>query len=252
MGSLRASAYGGVGLAALLAFGCHAKVELATLPDAPPASRAANSFLHCVEGTNSLCVHGGPGASGWDALAILAWAAYGSPGAISTYLPEQMKRHEDPRSVERRFVEEVERYSITLRGAGCMAVAEQPLAPIVQRAAARTMERAKALRLWPREIVEVVEHLRQEADVALREGTLVTMSCDSDPFVVYTATTLRDGRYKVVGMTTLWPEPLGGTTLDPEKVTARLHGRALGLTGGSGVASEATISPWLPFAVEEF
>lgn len=242
--------WAGAAIAGLLT-GCRAQVELATLPEDSPSRRAASSFLHCVESTTSHCVSAGQTTTAWDAVALLAWLAYGSPSAIATLLPQQVQVHQDPRLLERRFVDEIERYAVALRGAGCEAEDEQSLAPIIERAGAQAVTRSAALSLWPREVPPVVDQLREEAQLELSAGVLVTLRCRFEPFVVYAATHVADGQYTVVGMSTFWPEELGGVRLTSEQVEARLRGRSLGLYGASVAAMEDTINPWLAFPVEE-
>lgn len=149
------------------------------------------------------------------------------------------------------MVNEVERYAATLRGAGCHAVEEQSLVPLIERASTRALERARTLNLWRGEIDEVVSHLRELSLAELEQAVLVTMKCNFDPFVVYAATTVHQGQYAVVGIATLWPEALGGVRLLPEEIEARLTGRSLGLTGASVPSNDASINAWLPFPVEE-
>lgn len=234
-----------------LLVGCRTEVELATLPEESPSRRAANSFLHCVESTNSHCVDPSPTITAWDAVSFLAWLAYGSPASISTSMPLQVQIHHEPRVLERRFVNEIERYAAALRGAGCEAEDEQSLAPLIERAASRAVTRSGELSLWPRELPTVVDQLREEAQAELSSGVLVTMRCKFEPFVVYAATHVADGQYTVVGMSTFWPEELGGVRLTSEQVAARLKGRSLGLYGASVAVVENTMSPWLAFPVEE-
>jgi len=232
--------------------GCRAKVEVATLPDESPSLRAANSFVHCIEGANSACVEPGQASRGWHGFALLAWLSHGSPVAIASSLPHQLAIHAEPRLIERRMVDEVERYAIALRGAGCSGVEEHSLGPLVERAATSAAERLDGLALWVRGASDAIGMLREDARAELAQGTLVAMRCPTDPYLLYVGTRYSEGRYSVVGMSTLVPAALGGERLDPERVAVRLESRALGLQGASSPLPDDAIGPWLPFPVEEF
>ena len=221
------------------------------LPNAPAPERSAQSFVHCVESSTSLCVESTEQLAGWDAFYLLVWLASGSPAAILEALPSELTDHADPRRVQRRFVDEVERYASTIRGAACTSVSSQPIDPLVDQVAAVATERLRKLGLWQGGMQAVSEGLALEAHEGLGGGFLVRLDCERDPFRLYVATHERDGRYAVVGMTTLLPEIVGGEPPSREVVGERLRSRALGLSEASAPIVEGIVDPWLAFPVEE-
>jgi hypothetical protein len=224
------------------------KVEL---PSAPAQERSAQSFVHCVESSTSLCVEAADQLAGWDAFYLLVWLAGGSPTAILEALPSELSDHADPRRVQRRFVDEVERYAATIRGAACTSVGSQPIDPLIDRVAAVADERLRTLGIWQGGMQAVAEGLVEEAHEGLGGGFLVRLDCERDPFRLYVATRERDGRFAVVGMTTLLPELVGGDPPSREAVAERLRSRALGLSDASAPIVEGVVDPWLAFPVEE-
>ncbi len=232
--------------------GCKPKGEVHKLPDEAPAWRAAAGFVHCVESGRSLCVTSEQIIGGWDALYILAWLADGSPVSILDGLPTQLRAHREPRLVQKRFVDEIERYGQAIRGAECDAVSSQPFAPLIDRTAKRAATRLDALGLWQGGLDRVVVGLAEEAHDDLDGGELVRLDCRHDPFRLYVASQFFDGRQKIVGMTTLWPEALGGDVPSRDEVDERLHSPSLGLDTATAPVIEGQIDPWLPFPVEEF
>jgi len=243
------SSWGVLAIVPLL--GCAPKVDIARLPDQTPTFRAANSFIHCVEGANSLCVKSGRALVGWDALFLLVWLSDGSPVSIVGALQPQLNAHSNPRVVERRFVEEIERYAAVLRGAECDAVAERPLGGLIDEVSRDAVARLQRLGLWQRGMVEAVTLLTAEAHRDLEDGALVRLDCKSDPYRVHVAAIESDGFYEIIGMTTLLPEKLGDLRPSSEVVQDRLQSRSLGLAGAAGMIAENTIDPWLTFPVEE-
>lgn len=221
------------------------------LPSAPAQERAAQSFVHCVEASTSQCVQAAEQLAGWDAFYLLVWLAGGSPAAILEALPTELADHADPRQVQRRLVDEVERYAATIRGAACTSVSSQPIDPLVDQVAAVAAERLRKLGLWQGGMQAVSEGLVEEAHEGLGGGYLVRLDCERDPFRLYVATRERDGRHEVVGMTTLLPEVVGGDPPSRAVVAERLRSRALGLSEASAPIVEGTVDPWLAFPVEE-
>ena len=232
--------------------GCNrGRVVDSSLPKTTPAARAADSFVHCVEAETSGCVAAGEQHGGWDALHLLLWLASGSPVAILAALPRELDRHSDPLGVQKSFVVEVERYAEALRGAECQSVATQPLPALVDQAARAATERMKRLGLWRRDMEAVIAGLSEEAHQDLDEGHLVRLDCGYDPYRVYLVTRPRDGRIRVVGMTTTLAPLFGGDALDPRSVQARLEGPTFGLANSQAPIQENTIDAWLRFPVED-
>jgi hypothetical protein len=232
--------------------GCNrGRVVDSSLAKTTPAARAADSFLHCVEAGTSGCVEAGEHHGGWDALQLLLWLASGSPVSILEVMPRELDRHSDPLAVQKSFVVEVERYAQVLRGAECQSVATRPLPALVDQAASVATERLKRLGLWRRDMQTVVEGLRDEAHEDLDEGHMVRLDCGYDPYRVYLVTRPRDGRIRVVGMTTTLAPVFGGDDLDPRSVQTRLESPTFGLAGSQAPIQEDTIDSWLRFPVED-
>jgi hypothetical protein len=238
-------------LSLLASAACKKDPPVVKLPDAPAPERTAQSFVHCVEASTSQCVETAEQLAGWDAFYLLTWLAGGSPAAILEALPTELANHVDARRVQRRFVDEVERYAATIRGAGCETVSSQPIDPLVDQMAAVATERLRKLGLFQGGMQAVAEGLVEEAHEGLGGGSLVRLDCERDPFRLYVATRERDGRYAVVGMTTLLPEIVGGDPPSREVVAARLQSRSLGLSAASAPVVEGIVDPWLAFPVEE-
>lgn len=230
---------------------CKKEVPTVPLPMAPAQDRAAQSFVHCMESSGSQCVEEQEGLAGWDAFYLLAWLSGGSPMAILEALPQALADHADPRRVQRRFVDEVERYASTVRGAGCEAAGSQPIDPLIDQVAAVATERLRKLGMWQGGMQAVARGLAEEAHEGLGGGYLVRLDCDRDPFRLYAATREREGRHAVVGMVTLLPEVVGGQPPGREVVAERLRSRPLGLSDASAPIAEGMVDPWLAFPVEE-
>lgn len=233
------------------AAGCKKDPPVVELPKAPAQERSAQSFVYCVEASTSQCVEPADQLAGWDAFYILVWLAGGSPAAILEALPSALSDHADPRRVQRRFVDEVERYASTIRGAACEAVSSQPIDPLVDQVAVVANERLRELGMWQGGMQAVSEGLVEEAHEGLGGGFLVRLDCERDPFRLYVATRERDGRYAVVGMTTLLPAIIGGDPPGREIVAERLHSAALGFSDASAPIVEGIVDPWLAFPMEE-
>jgi hypothetical protein len=231
---------------------CKKDPPVVRLPNAPAHHRSAQSFVHCVEARTSQCVEASDGLAGWDALYLLAWLGGGSPLAILEGLPGALAEHVDPRRVQRRMVDEVERYAIFIRGAECQAVASQPIDPLIDRVASVASERLERLGLWQGNINAVTGGLVEEAREGLGGGFLVRLDCKRDPFRLYVATHERDGRHKVVGLTTLLPRLVDDDPVSREVVAERLRSRALGLSAVTAPVPGANVDLWLSFPVEEF
>ena len=239
-------------LAVVGASGCRPSETVVTLGNEPPERRAAASFVHCVEAGTSLCVESGDESGGWDAFYLLDWLASGSPASIVQVLPRELARHADPLEVQARFVEEVERYASSVRGAECQGVDMRPMKAVIDDAAGLASHRMEDLGLWQGDMQRVVAGLAQEAHDDLDSGALVRLDCHYDPFRLYVAVRESRGRYQVVGMLTLLPPALGGAPLDGAQVDERLHSVPLGLSEAAAPVREGTVSPWLPFPVEVF
>jgi len=231
---------------------CKKDPPVVRLPDEPPQQRAAQSFVHCVEARTSQCVEAAEQLAGWDAFYLLAWLGGGSPVAILTALPAELADHADPRRVQRRLVEEVERYASSMRGAECQSVSSQPIDPLVDQVASVATARLQQLGLWQGGMQAITEGLVTEAHESLGGGYLVRLDCQRDPFRLYVATREREGRHLVVGMTTLLPSFLDAEPSRREVVEQRLHSRPLGLANTSVPVAEGMVHPWVTIPVEEF
>lgn len=240
--------------AASLAAGCKNRDgRVARLSDAPPAQRAADSFVHCIEMGSSQCVQSGDTVGGWDAFYILGWLGSGSPVSILEALPKELASHADAKNVQRRFVDEVERYSDAIRGAECDATDMQPIEPLVDQMASAATERMNRLGLWRGDMAEVMQGLVDEAHETLAGGFLVRVECEFDPHRLWIATReQQDGHQSVVGLTTLLPRMLGGEPPRRDDIADRLAGRSLGLASVQRTINEGAVHEWLPFPVEEF
>ncbi len=238
----------------LLAVGsaCKKDPPVVQLPNEPAPQRAAQSFVHCVEARASQCVETAGQLSGWDAFYLLSWLGGGSPVAILEALPNELNAHADPRRVQRRLVEEVERYAVTMRGAECQSVSSQPIDPLIEQVAAVAVERLRRLGLWKGGMEAITQGLVEEAHEGMDGGFLVRLDCKDDPFRLYVATHEREGRHEVVGLTTLLPRFIDGEPPGRELVAERLQSRALGLFNSSAPINEGMVDTWLGFPVEEF
>ncbi len=233
--------------------GCNrGRVVDSSLSRTTPAARAADSFVHCVEGGTSNCVEAGQNHGGWDALHLLLWLASGSPLAILDVLPRELDAHTDPLAVQGSFVREVERYAEVLRGAECQSVATRPLPALIDQAARVASARLQRVGLWRQDMQTVVAGLAQEAHEDLDEGHLVRLDCGHDPYRVYLVTRPRDGRIHVLGMTTTLAPVFGGDDLDPRSVQVRLESPTFGLAASQAPIQVDAIDEWLRFPVEDF
>ncbi|MEX1361976.1 MAG: hypothetical protein AB1Z98_02555 [Nannocystaceae bacterium] len=231
---------------------CKKDPPVVQLPSAPASDRAAQGFVHCVEARTSQCVEPAEQLAGWDAFYLLAWLGGGSPVSILEALPTELADHADPRRVQRRLVEEVERYSSAIRGAECEAVGSQPIDPLIDQVAAVAAQRLQRLGLWQNDMQTITAGLVEEAHEELSGGALVRMDCRRDPYRLYVATRERDGRYAVVGMTTLLPAFIDEELPGRDLVAERLRSRSLGLSTVAVPIIEGAVDPWLSFPIEEF
>jgi hypothetical protein len=221
-------------------------------PQQPPAMRAATSFVHCVEAGKAQCVGPSQASTGWNALYLLSWLGSGSPVAILDSLPGELAAHGQPRAMQGRLVDEVERYAPAMRGAECDAERAEPMEPIIEEAARSATERLERLGLLRGSMQATIGRLAEDAHRELVGGYLVHMGCAHDPYrVVVAVRTGEQDRQTVVGMTTLWPEHLGGQLPDRDAIEARLRSQGLGLATAAAPIVHNAIDPWLPFPVEE-
>lgn len=227
------------------------RVIKSSLPDEEPPRRAAESFVHCVEAGNSGCVAPGENHGGWNALHLLLWMASGSPVSILEALPLQLAAHVDPLRVQGAFVAEVERYAQALRGAECESTSSQPVAALIDRASDTALRRLERLGMARAGFGQIIGQLREEAHDDLDGGHLVRLDCAHDPFRVYVATTPRDGRIAVVGMTTVLDPEFGGDSPSRRDVDERFASESLGLGGVALPVVEGAVDVWLPFPLEE-
>ncbi|MEE9381804.1 MAG: hypothetical protein V3V08_00120 [Nannocystaceae bacterium] len=229
---------------------CHAEQPAAVPLDASvPARRAAQAFVHCVEQDGAHCVDWAASQGAWDAFSLLGWLESGSPMAILRAFSRELDHHRDIRSVEARFMAQVQTYAPVLRGAGCETTKMLPTGDLVGPLRAGAQQRLTTLGLWTDEVGEVVAGLAQEASDGLGDGYLTRLDCPEDPWRFYVATAQDGGRYAVVGLVAALPRFLGGEGQDRE-VSDRVRSRVLG--GSSAVAAgEGTLHPWLPLPVEE-
>jgi len=239
-------------LGLLLAPACKKDPIVVKLPNEPAPQRAAQSFVHCVEARAGQCVEPADQLAGWDAFYLLAWLGGGSPVAILEALPRELGDHQDPRRVQRRLVEEVERYAASIRGAECFAVSSQPIDPLVDQVASVVGQRLQRLGLWQGDMQAITKGLVEEAHDELGGGFLVRLDCERDPFRLYAATREREGRHAVIGLTTLLPTFIDSEPPGRELVAERLRSRSLGLANVAPPIVEGAVDPWLSFPVEEF
>lgn len=236
----------------LLGSACKPDPVVVKLPNEPPSQRAAQSFVFCVEARASQCVVSAGELAGWDSLYLLTWLGGGSPAGILEALPRELADHADARRVQRRLVEEVERYAISIRGAECTATSAEPIEPMIDRAGAEARARLQRLGLWLGDMQQISDALVEEAHEGLDGGSLVRLDCKRDPFRLYVAVRDRDGRQDVVGMTTLLPGFLEPDAPNRELVEQRLRSASLGLSSGATPIDEGAVDPWLRFPIEEF
>lgn len=235
-----------------LASACKPAPVVVKLSDKSAPERAAQSFVFCVEARTSQCVAAADELAGWDSFYLLSWLGGGSPVAILEALPRELADHADPRRVQRRLVEEVERYASAIRGAECGAVSSRPIDPMVDRVAAVAQERLRRFGLWQGEMQDITEGLVEEAHEGLNGGSLVRLDCKSDPYRLYAAVRERDGHFDVIGLTTLLPTYIEVEPPSRDDVLERLHSRPLGLVTGTSPIAEGAVDSWLSFPVEEF
>jgi hypothetical protein len=239
---------------ALAVVGCKQKTgEVRTIGPAEPAQRAATSFVHCVEAEGGGCITPDPKQSSWDAFAMLNWLGAGSPTSILQALRRELEHHRDPHAVQDRFVLVTSRYREPLRGAECKPESATPMTELLPKLTSRVETRMQSLGLWREDLENVVAVLVGEVEDGLADGWLVHMTCYSDPYDLWIATAKHDDRQVVVGMLTSLPTWLGGTSLDEERVEARIRSGMLGNTTTLGVIREGTVDTrWLPIPIEEF
>jgi hypothetical protein len=235
-----------------LAFACKREEEPRPPTEGEPARRAAQSFVHCVETGGAGCIDSGLALGGWDGFSILGWLATGSPISILQALPRELAHHRDPRSVQRRFVDQVERHRDKLRGAECRPERVDPLDPMVPKLSQAAQTRLRAMGLWSGDLQGVVEGLGSEAGRGLAGGYLVSMRCLGDPWELYVATTTQQDRHVVVGMLTVLPEFLGGAAPSRDATTGRLRSITIQDTDQMSLVREGDVDPWLAIPVEEF
>lgn len=237
---------------ALLSLPACKKAEETKEPTAgEPARRAAQSFVHCVEQGGANCVQTNAKLGAWDAFSMLGWIATGSPISILEALPRELAHHQDGRSVQRRFVEKVERHRESLRGAECRTEQVNSLDAMVPKLEEAAQARLTTMGLWNADFQTVVGGLGTEASKGLGGGYLVSMRCQGDPWTVYVATTTEEQRQVVVGMLTVLPEFLGGAAPSRD-ASGQLKGKTLGDQGQMGVVLEGAVDPWINIPIEEF
>ena len=246
--------YGALLAATLAVAGCkNGGGEAVTVGPDEPARRAAQSFVHCVEGEGGGCVSRDPKQGSWDAFALLAWLGGGSPTSILQALRRELEHHRDLFQIQDRFVVVTARYREPLRGAECRPESATPLSELLPRVVSRVETRMQGLGLWRPELQQVVTGLSEEASDGLADGWLVHMTCYGDPYEIWIATTVEDERQVVVGMLTTLPGWLGGGGLDDERVEDRIKSRTLGASTTLSVINEGAVdSSWIPLPVEEF
>lgn len=231
---------------------CDKETEARKPAEGEPARRAAQSFVHCVEQGGAGCVQSDPKLGSWDAFALLGWLGTGSPTSILSALPRELDHHRDARSVERRFVQQIDRQREPLRGAECRTERVDKLGPMVPKLVQAAQTRLTAMGLWNGELQNVVEGLASEASRGLDTGYLVSMRCHGDPWELYVATTSEEQRQVVVGVLTSLPEFLGGAAPSRNSSETRLTSIKVGGTSQMAAVQEGTVDSWIPIAVEEF
>ncbi len=221
-------------------------------PDpADAAQRAAAAFVHCVEGGNTACVRTGLPHGAFDAFNLLGWLATGSPVAILEALSRELVAHSDPRTVQGRFVREVERLAGPLRGAECSPVGAQPLEPLVAKLSEVTRARLAAIGMTSADMMRVVDGLTEEATEGLADAYLVRLSCKREPFQLYLAMVPEGPRYSAVGLLPYLPRFLGGEE-HPIDAEAGIRSRSLGVSGAAAPVPDGAVDRYLPIPMEEF
>ncbi|GEM_PF-1203661 len=224
-----------------------------TVGPAEPARRAAQSFIHCVESEGGNCVEGQRHYGSWDAFALLEWLGSGSPTSILQALRRELEHHRDWGAIQDRFVVQAARYREPLRGAECRPESATPLSELLPTLRGEVETRMTGLGLWRGDLEAVVDGLRDEAHEGLDDGWLVHMTCYSDPYELWVATSKEEDRQVVVGMLTSLPIWLGGDTQGDELIEGRIRGRGLGSATTLGVVREGSVdSNWIPVPIEEF
>jgi hypothetical protein len=239
-----------VGVLALIG-GCKKEGETRTPAEGEPARRAAQSFVHCVEQGGAGCVQNDPALGAWDAFSMLGWLASGSPLSILEALPRELDHHKSAKSVQHRFVEQVERQREPLRGAECRSERVDKLDAMIPKLQQAAQVRLTEMGLWTGDLENVVAGLADEANRGLSGGYLVSMRCAADPFEIFVATTTHEQRQVVVGILTVLPDFLGGEAPSRDTREGGLGGITLG-GGKVGVVQEGTVHPWIAIPVEEF
>jgi hypothetical protein len=230
---------------------CEKEAETRTPAEGEPARRAAQSFVHCVEQGGANCVQSNPKLGAWDAFSMLGWLATGSPISILDALPRELQHHRDSKSVQRRFVEQVDRHRESLRGAECRTEQVNKLDMMLPKLQQAAQARLSTMGLWNADFQTVVGGLATEANKGLGGGYLISMRCQGDPWTVYVATTTEEQRQVVVGMLTALPEFLGGAAPSRDS-SGRLKGKTLGEDGSMGVVLEGAVDAWITIPIEEF
>ncbi len=221
-------------------------------PDpADAAQRAAQAFVHCVEGGNTACVRTGLPHGAFDAFFLLGWLATGTPVAILEGFSRELVTHSDARAVQGKFVREVERLAGALRGAECAPVGAQPMGPMAGQLAKAADGRLRAIGMGSDDMLRVVEGLSAEAREGLAEAFLVRFACKREPYQLYLAMVPEGVRYSAVGLMAFLPRFLGGDEADFD-VAEAARSKTLGVTGSSAPVPDGTVDRYLPIPIEEF
>jgi len=240
------------GLAAVS--GCQGRGGTAEpVPPTVPAQRAAQSFVHCVEIDGGGCVTNHPEFAAWDAFSLLGWLASGSPTSILEALPRELNHHASQRSIQQRFVRQVDDQSMVLRGAECSPENAAAFGELLPKLREAVQQRMTAMGIWGPDLEVVVDGLVEEARRGLADGYLIGMRCQSDPWRVYMATSKGESRFIVVGMLMELPEFLGGDSPARDASSGRLRSIHIGRDSQTmSAAVENAIHPWVQIPVQEF
>lgn len=232
--------------------GCEEEETARPVAEGEPATRAAQSFVHCVEAGGGDCVETVPKLGAWDAFSMLGWLASGSPLALLQALPRELAHHQDARSVQRRFVDQIDRQREALRGSECRSERVDKLDAMVPKLVSASQSRLTAMGLWSGDLENVVSGLASEAAGGLKGGYLVSMRCQGAPYELYLATVTEEQRQVVVGVLTVLPEFLGGTAPSRDSTSGKLRSISLGTGGKMAVVSEGIVDTWIGIPVEDF
>ena len=233
---------------------CKRNEEVQRPPDpALPAKRAAQGWIHCLEQSGGACVSNLEQFASWDAYALLGWLATGTPTSILGGLRRELQHHRDPRSVQRRMVDNADITASELRGAECQGVDALPFDEVIDKLASCAESRMNYFGINNAQMAEILKGLADEARQGLSGGYFVTMECASAPYAVYVATAPHADHFVVAGMLMELPRYLGGEMASRDPQTGALFPMRTTRSKQTATSSEeGSVHPWINIPVEEF